>query len=49
MMVRLRENTQQHLTRHAVTALPVCAALPAAAIWTYVAIMIVAKGKETAP
>jgi hypothetical protein len=42
-MVRLRENTYKHLTRHAVTTVPVCAALPTAAI------MIVAKEKETAP
>jgi hypothetical protein len=48
-MVRFRENTHQQLTRHAVTMLLVCAALPTAAIRTHAVMTIVAKGKETAP
>jgi hypothetical protein len=48
-MVRLGENTHKHLTRHAVTTVPVCAALPTATIRLHVVMMIVAKGKETAP
>jgi len=48
-MVRLRENTQQPLTRHAVTTVLPCAALPTATIMKHDVIVIVAKGKETAP
>jgi hypothetical protein len=48
-MVRRRENTHKHLTRHAVATPLVCAVLPAAMIRTHVVMTIVAKGKEAAP
>ena len=48
-MVRLRENTHKHLTRHAVTTLLVRAALPATTIGLHAMIMVVGQRKEAAP
>ncbi|MBN1509442.1 MAG: hypothetical protein JW955_21525 [Sedimentisphaerales bacterium] len=47
-MVRVRENTQKHLTRHTVATLLVRAALPATTIKD-VMIMVVGQRKEAAP
>lgn len=48
-MVRVRENTQKHLTRHAVTTLLVRAALPITTIKQHAMIMVVDQRKEAAP
>lgn len=48
-MVRRRENTQKHLTRHAVTTLLMRAALPVTTARTYAVVVIAVKGKEAAP
>jgi hypothetical protein len=47
-MVRVRENTQKYVTRHAVTWLLVRAALPATTT-KHVMIMVVDQRKEAAP
>ncbi len=48
-MVRNRENTHKHLTRHAVTTLLLRAALPASAVKVCTMAMIVRPRKEAAP
>jgi len=48
-MVRSRENTHKHSTRHAVTTGLVRAALPATTIKLRVMIMVVGQRKEAAP
>ena len=48
-MVRSREYTQKHSTRHAVTTLLVRAALPTSTIKVPVMGMIVGRRKEAAP
>jgi hypothetical protein len=48
-MVRVRENTHKHLTRHAVTTLLVRAAVAATTIKQHVMIVMVDQRKEAAP
>jgi hypothetical protein len=48
-MVRVRENTHTHLTRHIVTTVLVCAALAAPTIELHAMDMVAGKRKEAAP